>query len=135
MATKKSSRSVSVDTPFYTVFALQRVALLFSLGGAALYWMHLVATAMNTSLLSGQGDELMHPGEFSSLNDALLNNSMRLTLVFSLTAIALTLVLSKFRQKDDDTVKTVMSGLVIALFCMFVTAAGESLYRSFLSYV
>lgn len=135
MATKKSSANNRGNVVFYSVFAVQRIALLSSVGAAVLYWAHLVAVSTNFALLSGQGEELKHVDEANRMVDSLLNNSIKLTLTFSIIAIVLTLALLGLKKKDNSTTKTVISGVVIALFCIFVTVFGQDLYRSFLANV
>ncbi|HMS24056.1 MAG TPA: hypothetical protein PKB09_04625 [Candidatus Saccharibacteria bacterium] len=135
MATKKSSANNRGNLVFNSVFAVQRIALLSSVGAAVLYWAHLVSVATNFALLSGQGNELKNPDEANIMVDSLLNNSIRLTVTFSVIALVLTLALPRLRQKNNSTTKTVISGLVIALFCIFVTVFGQVLYRSFLANV
>ena len=135
MATKKSSANNRGNLVFNSVFAVQRIALLSSVGAAVLYWAHLVSVATNFALLSGQGNELKNPDEANIMVDSLLNNSIRLTVTFSVIALVLTLALPRLRQKDNSTTKTVISGLAIALFCIFVTVFGQDLYRSFLANV
>ncbi len=132
MTSKKSIKN-SGSLVYYSTFAAQRAALLFSIGGAVLYWAHQVAIAINIGFISGQGQELKHSDEAQRWIDSILYSATKLTVIFSVIAATLTLALFMLSKKESVDMKTTVSGIAIAVFCIFVTLFGQSLYNSFLA--